>query len=288
MQESIIKKFLYSSFIFITFGFLFSNSCLADLQQTKSVKLGIFPYVSPGQLVKFHTDLKNLFEQTLGKKVTLVTAPNFKKFVGRTRKSEYDFIMTAPHLGRLAEVRDGYIPLAHTMHEVQGIYLVSKTSNIHSLKDLKGKTITMVGRTAIITQMVEKQLAALGLHDKKNITLRFTKTHNNAMYSPLRGESDASVTGTLLWNKIGLKNIKSTSQIRVIGKSPLSIGFQVMAAKQVTTPDLNKIKTALLGFHKTTQGKIYMKKTGFKYFDEISNQEKMNLDPYIQVFLRKK
>ncbi len=288
MLGSVKKKYIRYSFVVITFGYLFSASCIATEQPTRSIKLGIFPYVSPGQLVKFHTDLKNLFERTLGKKVTLVTAPNFKKFVGRTRKSAYDFIMTAPHLGRLAEVRDGYRPLAHTMHEVQGIYLTSKASNIYKLEDLKGKTITLVGRTAIITQMVERQLAKLGLHDKKNITFRFTKTHNNAMYAPLRGESDASVTGTLLWHKIGLKNKQNTRKMRVIGKSPLSIGFQVMAAKQVTDQDLQRIKIALLEFHNTAAGKLYMKKTGFRYFDPISDQEKKKLDPYIQIFLRKK
>ena len=87
--------------------------------------------------------------------------------------------MTAPHLGRLAEKRDGYKRIAHTLHEVQGVYLTSKDSDIHNLEDLKGKLLTMVGRAAIITQMAEHQLRGLGLEDGKNITFRFTRTHNN-------------------------------------------------------------------------------------------------------------
>ena len=274
------------SLIVVLCTIFYSNAIAADKQQQESITLGIFPYVSPGQLVKFHNDLRSTLENALGKKVVLVTAPSFKKFVGRTKKSSYDFIMTAPHLGRLAEVRDGYRPIAHTMHEVQGVYLVKKSSAIKELKDLEGKVITMVGPTAIITQMVEKQLNDLGLYNGKNITFRFTKTHNNAMYAPLRGESDASVTGILLWRKIG--KVKSNNKIRVIGSSPTSIGFQVMASKDVSASDFNQAQASLLKLHNTEFGKKYMEKTGFKYFDKIDDQEKKDLDQYIKIFLKKK
>jgi phosphonate transport system substrate-binding protein len=225
-----------------------------------------------------------MLEQRLERKVVLVTAPSFKQFVKRTKKSAYHIIMTAPHLGRLAEVRDGYRPIAHTMHEVQGIYLVKKSSDIHRLTDLEGKTITLVGRSAIITQMAEQQLKKLGLVVGKDVTFRFTKTHNNAMYAPLRDESDASVTGILLWRKIGDED---RDKVRVIGKTPVAIGFQVMASSQVSDQDFQLIQKALLDFHKSTRGKEYMEKTGFKYFELVDEQEKKALDPFIQIFLKK-
>ncbi|MFW2439597.1 MAG: phosphate/phosphite/phosphonate ABC transporter substrate-binding protein [Arenicellales bacterium] len=268
------------------FAFALSGANAIAQQPQKPLTLGVFPYVSPGQLVNFHTDLKDLFEDALGRKVVLVTAPSFKEFVGRTKNSSYDYILTAPHLGRLAEVRDGYRPIAHTMHDVQGIYLAKKSSDIFELKDLEGKVITLVGRSAIITQMVEKQLNGLGLYDGKNISFRITNTHNNAMYAPLRGESDASVTGILLWRKIGLAG--SNSKVRVIGRTPVSIGFQVMAAKSSSESDSLKVQKALLNLHNTEPGKVYMDKTGFESFDIVSEQDKNDLDPYIQIFLKKK
>ena len=277
------KRLLYTAIlVFIT---LISLSSRATEQNKAALQLGIFPYVSPGQLVKFHTDLKNRLETALGKKIVMVTAPSFKKFVMRTKHSSYDFILTAPHLGRLAEIRDGYRPIAHTRHEIQGVYLVKSSSDIHELKDLEGKVITLVGRTALVTQMVEKQLNGMGLFNGKNITFKFTKTHNNAMYAPLRGESDASVTGILLWYKIG--KLEKGSKMRVIGKSPASIGFQVMAASNVPEEDVLKIQKALFSFHETDIGKEYMVRTGFKRFDIVDDREKKQLEPYIQIFLKK-
>jgi phosphonate transport system substrate-binding protein len=248
------------------------------------IKFGIFPYVTPGQMVKFHNTLRRYIEETLGTKVSLVTAPSFKKFIKRTKQGKYDIIMTAPHLGKLAELQ-GYKRVAHTMHEVQGIYLVHKDSKIKNLHDLKGKVITLVGRAAIITQMVELQLNSIGLEVGKDVTFRFTRTHNNAMYAPLRGESDASVTGILLFRKIGEKDRK---KVRVIGKTKTAPGFMVMTGKKINEQQRQNLIHALLTFNKTEVGKKYMVTTGFKRFDEITDEEMKELEPYIHIFLKKK
>lgn len=252
--------------------------------EEKSIQFGIFPYVSPGQLVKFHNPLRAYMEETLGEKVSLVTAPSFKDFVSRTHEGQYDIIMTAPHLGKLAELQ-GYKRIAHDMHEVQGIYLVQKDSDIKQLTDLKGKVITLIGRAAIITQMVEYQLKSLGMEEGKDYTFRLTRTHNNAMYAPLRGESDASVTGTLLFNKIGEEDRK---HVRVIGKTPMAPGFMVMAGKRISEAQRQKLTQALLNFINTPAGQDYLKTTGLKRFEPITDQEMQDMEPYIQIFLKNK
>lgn len=252
--------------------------------QTESpLKLGIFPYVNPAQLVKFHSDFRGLLEEILERKVVMVTAPSFKEFIERTHNNAYDYIMTAPHLGRVAEVRDGYIPVAHTMHKVQGVYLVREDSGITELADLEGKVVTMVGPSAVITQMAEKQLSQLGLQNGKNINFRYTNTHNNAMYAPIRKESDASITGILLWEKMGQHKLNA---VRVIDRTPQTIGFQIMAASRTSEADRLKIQNVLLAYHTTDAGKKYMSKTGFNYFDLVDEQEKRELDQYIKPFMK--
>lgn len=247
------------------------------------LSFGIFPYVSPVQMVKFHNTLREYMADTLERPVSLVSAPNFREFIKRTAQGKYDIIMTAPHLGRLAEVRDGYRPMVHTMHEVQGVYLVRKDSDIHSLSDLRGKTITLVGRAAIITQMVEKQLADMGMQVGKDVKFNYTRTHNNAMYAPLREESEASVTGILLFRKIGSEE---REEVRVIGKTPRAPGFMLMTHPRVEKQDHQKLKQALISFKNTEQGKKYFQMTGFHYFDPVTKGEMEFLDPYIQVFLK--
>jgi phosphonate transport system substrate-binding protein len=258
------------------------GSSVVHAEPDEALVFGIFPYVSPVQMVEFHSPLRAYLEQQLQRPVSLVTAPSFEEFVNRTRQGRYDIILTAPHLGRLAEVRDGYRGMVHTLHEVQGIYLVHKDSAILRLEDLEGKHITLVGRAAIITQMVEHQLRNLGLEDGRNVHFRFTRTHNNAMYAPLRGESEASVTGTLLWQKIGDRD---REQMRVIGVTPSVPGFLLMAGSRISEAQRRQLTTAMLAFADTEAGRDYVNITGFNAFDLIKEGEMQALDPYIQYFL---
>ena len=248
---------------------------------------GVFPYVSPTQLVKFHNPLKKKMEKILGKPVSLMSAPSFKEFIKRTKMQKYDFIMTAPHLGRLAEVRDKYLPMVHTMHRVQGVYLVKKDSPIQSIHDLKGKTISAVGRAAIITQMSMEQLSAIGLVPGKDVTFKLSKNHNSSLYAPLRGESDASMTGMTIWGKI-TKDAELKKKMRVIGETPVAPGFMIMAKNDINIDEVNKIKEVLSQFHKTPEGERYIESVGFVELRIAEKDVMKKLDPYIQIFMRKK
>ena len=248
---------------------------------SEPVRFAIFPYVSPGKLVQFHLPLKEHLERTVGRPVSLVSAPDFDAFTQRTADGDYDYVLTAPHLARLAERRSGYQRVARTLHVVQGIFLARFDSNIHSLRDLEHKTVTMAARVSIIFQMAEHQFRELGLHDGVNFTIRETSTHNNAMYAPLRGESDASVTGILLWRKLGQAH---KQQLRVIGKTPEAPGFMLMANPDVSAAEVDRVRTAVLGFGHTPAGEEYLRTTGLRGFAPITDEIMEPLDPYIRMF----
>ena len=248
---------------------------------SESVRFAIFPYVSPGKLVQFHLPLKKHLEQSLGRPVSLVSAPDFDTFAQRTADGEYDYVLTAPHLARLAERRSGYQRVARTLHVVQGIFLARVDSNIDSLAELENKTVTMAARVSIIFQMAEHQLGALGLHDGVNLTIRETSTHNNAMYAPLRGESDASITGILLWRKLGQAH---KQRLRVIGTTPEAPGFMLMANPDVSDDEVERVREAVLGFEQTPAGAEYLQFTGLRGFAPISDTMMQSLDPYIEIF----
>lgn len=249
------------------------------------VRLGIFPYVTPVQLAKFHNPLRDYLEQTMGRPVVLVTAPSFPEFIARTQQGVYDFALTAPHLARLAQVRDGYEPLVKTGHLIRGVYLVPKDSPIQTLSDIRGHSLMMVGQAAIIGQMVVRQLAELGLRDGENIEIRTTRTHNNAMYASLRGESDVSVTGILLYEKI---NLQDRARVRVIDYTPGVPGFIFLAKQTIPAPERARIKAALVSFADTVEGKQYLGPTGFKALLPIDDAEMQSLQPFIQRFLDKR
>lgn len=260
-------------------------SSFAHAAEKKGVSLGLFPYVSSTQLVQFHSPLIKYLSQTLGLEVNLVTAPDFMSFMERTQQGEYDIIFTAPHLGRLAEKRDGYKRMAMTGHRVEGLFLAKKESEINSLDDLKNKKIMAAQRISVIYQMMLKTLADKGMVDGKNITIIETKTHNNALYAPLRDEADASVTGALLWHTLGQEY---KDKLKVIGSTNSVPGFVLLSHPRVPAETQKKLQKALFNFGKTAEGKAYFESNGLKEFLPIDDKTMRELDPYIRIFTEKK
>lgn len=266
------------------FVWLVPATGLLAAEQEAPVRFGVFPYVSPVQLVKFHNTLRVYLEEVLGRRVILVTAPSFPEFIVRTRKAQYDYVLTAPHLGRLAQYRDGYHPLVKTGHLVRGIYLVPKDSPLKTLSDLEGKSIMMVGEAAVLTQLAVRQLRELGLEDGVNLEIRRTRTQNNAMYASLRGDADVSVTGELLFQKIQKRN---QDKVRVIGRTPAVPGFIMLAAPQVPAAERDKVRAALLHFNERKESIGYFRATGFKALLPVDESEMEDLQPFIERWLRK-
>lgn len=253
--------------------------CAAASEKT-SLVLGVFPYVSPGQLAAFHTPLKEHLARSLQRPVTLVTAPDFQTFIERTRTGQYDIIITAPHLGRLAETRDGYQRLAQTGHAVQGLFLARKDSDIHRIEDLKGKSVMIAQKVSIIYQLAEQLLRQKGLVPGESVTIIETRTHNNAMHAPVRGEADASVTGTLLWRVL---EDDQKSRMRVIGTTEELPGFLLMANKRLSAPDVARIKGLLLDFHQVPGSEPYFASTGYEKFKHIDDRVMQQMDPYTRI-----
>lgn len=242
--------------------------------------LGVFPYVTPVQLAQFHTPLKDYLARQLGRPVTLVTAPDFMSFVERTRDGQYDLIITAPHLGRLAETRDGYQRLAQTGHTVQGIFLAPRDSDIERIEDLKGKRVMIAQKVSIIYQMAEQLLRQKGLVPGQTVTIVETRTHNNAMHAPLRGEADASVTGTLLFRVLEDEQKK---RLRVIGTTEEAPGFLVMAHRRVSAPDVARIRGLLMDYHQSPGSEAYFSATGYERFRLVDDKVMRRLDAYTAV-----
>ena len=262
---------------------LLTGSSSAIAHDKSELVLGVFPYVTPVQLAAFHTPLKDYLAKSLQRPISLVTAPDFNSFVERTSQGQYDIIITAPHLGRFAETHDGYKRLAQTSHFVQGIFLTRKDSEIQKIEDLRGKSVMIAQPISIIYQMSEHLLRQKGLVPGESVTILDTRTHNNAMYAPLRGEADASVTGTLLWQVL---KEEQKDQMRVIGTTDEAPGFMVMGNKRLSTKDIKKIKDLLLDFHDVAGSEPYFSATGYKKFEKIDDSIMKKLDPYTEILLK--
>ncbi|MEA1990090.1 MAG: PhnD/SsuA/transferrin family substrate-binding protein [Pseudomonadota bacterium] len=242
------------------------------------LKLGIFPYANPGYLAKLHLPIKNHFQAATPEHIQMLSAANFKTFKNNTKNGLYDIIITAPHLGRLAEKKANYQWLGFTSNSSHAVFAVNRQNDSKTLADFKGQTITLPPKTAIIHHLALNKLKEAGLRPGIDITIKETKSHNNAMLAVIQNITPISAFGKPTWSKFkpqGRENVIKLTQSENIP------GFAIMAHPRLGTKTISELKQRFFSFQETESGKMYFEQTGLKGARKETAQDLQKIDKYL-------
>ena len=260
---------------------------LAAAGGNDSVVLGVFPYLSANQMVEQLSPLCTRIEAALGKKVTMVSAPDFMSYVERTAKGEYDLVLTAPHMGRLAETRDGWQLVVQSGQKTATVILVRKESGIRQLEDLRGQKMAVGNWRSVTYLLAEEALAEKGVKLGRDVAVVETATFSNVVQSVFLGEVDAGATPTLLWDKWENVNEEQHHQLREIFRAkPATPSFLVMAAPKTDQETILRLRQSLLSFQDTPEGRAFFQKSQFQSFLPVDEETMQRIDPYVHVLLQ--
>lgn len=252
-----------------------------------TVTLGVFPYISPSQMVEQLDPLRKRIEAALGKPVVLQSAPDFTSFVERTARGEYDLVVTAPHMGRLAQKRDGWHLVAMSGQQTATTILVRKDSGISRTEDLRGKRLAVGNRLSVTYLLAEKELASKGLVAGRNVEIIETATFSNVVQSVFNREADAGATPTLLWDKWVHVNTEQQRELREIfrAKPPNPNSFLVMCPPKTDPALILRLRESLLVFKDTPEGREFLQHSQFESFLPPDEKAMARNDVFIHVLL---
>ena len=165
----------------------------AQSQDNPPIRFGVLPYLSSQSLVKVYRPLAKYLEERLDTKVVIVTAPDFATFAQRTHDGRYDFVFTAPHFAQLAISRHGFTKLSRFERQLAGELVVAANSSVKSISDLRGHVVATPDRLAIVTILGEQLLQDNNLVLGKDVFIKYTPSHNNAIISVADGKAAAGV-----------------------------------------------------------------------------------------------
>lgn len=246
---------------------------------------GVFPFLTPAEMVGQFAPLRNHIAKTLERPTSMVSAPDFRSFVERTKKGEYDVIFTAPHMGRLAEKRDGYRLIAQTGYQISVVIIARKQGDIRSLDDLRGHSIAAgqpISLTyQIIDQVLRKRKLLLGTDVRSEETLSYS--HAQLTQALRRKDVDAGVTGTFLWEAAPEEQRREFIEIF---RTPAMPGLLLLAHRRMGEAALAKLRAAVMSFKETPEGVAYFQLTrqvDFRPIDEVSMRR---FDPFTAVLLQ--
>lgn len=276
-----MKKFLAYGSWFL--AFMIACCALPARAQPAPLVVGVLPTLSPRVLLNNYQPFRLYLEQTLKRPVEMVTATDFSTFHKSTMAGEYDIVVTAAHLGRLAQMDAGYVPLASYKSTNRALLVTSKTKPLKSIENLRGQTIATLDRFALIAAQVRVRLEEQGLQERLDYQLLEASSHNSAGYSVLSGKSTLAIISPAGWKQMPA-DIQDGLQIYTTLPALPSL---MWLAHPRLTPEVIRLKSALLAFSPNSpQGKQFFEVTGYQGMREITPEEMKSLDVYT-VYLKK-
>lgn len=242
---------------------------------------GVFPYLSPRVMVEQFNPLKDYLEKSLGRPIELRSAKDYSSFIEGTTRGDYDFIFNAPQLARLAQKREGYLPLAQTGHRLQIIAVTRKDSTVESLEDLHGQSISIGARMSMTHQIMRDELRKVGLELERDVNYLDTAYFSNVLQSVIRGDAIAGATDISLWHGAPAEE---RAELREFFRAKTVPGLILVGHPRLGNETLVTLQKALYAFNLTPEGRVYFDKTKLADFQPVDEATMESLDPYTEIY----
>ena len=252
---------------------------MAATQPQNTLVLGVVPYLSTRKLAELYEPLRSHLSHTLGRPVVLESATDYREFLSRTALGRYDLIATSPYFGRLAEMEQGYTPVARPLTDLEPLLVVRNQRGITSLNDLRGKLVTTSDQLANLTLAAIRHLSARGLTPGRDIDLRAMGSHANSLAALERGESDAAVVSVSALTQVGGD---WTGRLHVLVRMDPVTPLLYLAHVRLPETELSRIRQTMLHFaNDTVEGKRFSANLGHAGLKPVRDQDMKVLDPYV-------
>jgi len=243
----------------------------------KELKVGLLPFVSATRLIKLFLPLKKHLEESGGFRVTFVSAPDFRKFLIRTRNQEYDLVFTAPHFALLAEREFGYQRLAKFSRQLKACIFVRQNSSVNTLADLKGLVVSTPGPLAIVSVLGEVMLSS-SMNQLGSVSFLRTPSHNNAIISVVNEDADAGIVSLPVFK---FYTSKAENKIKLLKCSESVPSPMFLANKLMSVHDREVLSAVLLDFSSSQFGKDFFENTPYESMAVISDKDMELLEKYL-------
>lgn len=256
------------------------TSAMKAEQDTKPLTLGLLPHLNSRKLLKVYDPLIKYLEQTLQRQVNATTAHDFTTYYKRSSQGEYDLYLTAPHHAAYVELHNKARRLAKFARPLYSVFVVHKNSRYQTIVDLKGGVIAMPDHLSVTSIVGELTLVDNGLILNKDVTIKYSGTHSNAMTLAAGKFVDAAIVGVSAFEKM---DKKFTKHLRILVKNRVIPHMMFMAKSKMENEEYKIIKKAMLDFNAKGAGKKFFYDSIFGDMSNITDEDMQRLAPLLPI-----
>jgi phosphonate transport system substrate-binding protein len=243
------------------------------------LQMGVFPFLSSERLFQTFLPMKDYLETQLKRRIVLSTAPDFKTFVQRVARGDYDFYYTAPHLALLAETDHGHRRVCRVTRELDAHVVVRHDSPAQRIEDLRGRSVISADALAITSLLGEKLLRDHDLRPGRDYQLARTASHNNALLTVYHREADAAFTGGAVFEQ-SAPDVRR--ELRILASAPVIPHTMIMAHPRLPAAEYARLKSAFLAFTRDGPGRQFFEMTNLGDMGPITDADMERLRPFLK------
>ncbi|WP_298396288.1 phosphate/phosphite/phosphonate ABC transporter substrate-binding protein [uncultured Azonexus sp.] len=258
----------------LALGLILQPASAAGKPSGAPLTVGIVPYMSTGMLLRTHAPLAKSLESSLQRPINLRTAPDYQSFFQRLRAGDYDIAITPPHYGWLAIRDHGFQPLLVHRDPIRGILVSATDQPVNNIADLRGASIAVTDRSALMAILGAQTLADEGLVENRDYQFVSAVSHSSAIHNAITGKTRAAlVNATSL--VLSPPEIRQRTQVwRDLAVFP----GQFYIAHARLGEDYKAVIAALQAFERSPAGREFFTSTAQGGFRALTADDRKTLE----------
>jgi phosphonate transport system substrate-binding protein len=250
---------------------------LSQAQPAEPLALGVLPNVSARLIITSYQPMREYLERELKRPVEVVTAPDFRSFSERTFKGEYQLVVTAPNLGRVAQLDAGWEPLAIYEPRISALLVGSADNPNDAPEQVRGKAVALANPQSLVAFVGLQWLRTQGLQPGSDFKVVVTANDDSLGAVIRSGEAPWAI---MSMGEFRAKPESLRKTLRIVTEMAKVPGFLVMVNPRMSPAEKQRVKALLLAFPATEDGKRFFGLSGFANIREVADADLSFLDPF--------
>lgn len=257
---------------------------LSRAQEPAGLELGLLPNLSARVLLTQYEPMVGYLGRELRQRVSASTAVNWATFHKRTVNLDYDLVVTAANLARLAQVEAGWVPLLRYKPDIKGLLVCLSARPLADAQALRGRTLVLSNPQSLVTLRGLEWMASQGLQQGRDFSTTSVPTDDSVGNVVVRGDAVAAL---LSGGEFRAIPDAVRSQLQVMSTFAEVTGFVLMASPRMAVARRQQLAEHLARFAAgSDEGRLFFERTGFNAFQSVEAGVMEALQPYVEATRR--
>jgi phosphonate transport system substrate-binding protein len=245
----------------------------------RPLELGVLPNISARVLLEQYRPMREWLGRRRAQPVEVSTAPGWPAFQQRTLALDYDVIVTAANLARVAQLDRGWRPILVYAPEIPALLVTQTGRPLKDVRELRGGTLVLSNPQSLVALRGMQWLAEQGLR-AGDFTATSVRADDSVGAVVMRGDARAAILSGGEFRAIP-EGVRAGLEVSTtFARVP---GFVVMTNPRMSRTDSDGFARQLLDFGAdANEGKAFFQASGFQAIRELPAGLMESLDAFAE------